>query len=1434
MIPRARTAILLAAAIVAATGPAAALDRPWIGDVFFYWYTWDYDRELGSWIGGIHNTPLAGYYDSRTLRDNRRSLWQASEWGLTHHFMDYWAPDWKGEGNRMREAVVMEAAESLRKEGYDIWMAYYQDGQNFEMAEFSKNVSEKRDVYQWLRDFARSPVWPKLDGRPLQLVYSRNGSPKTTVDHAGFRAFLRQRYGDVAALNRAWKSAYGGFDEIEMSFSGRGPLRAASIDYQYRLWQREWEKLDSLVQREFHLPGMRASFDVGYGPYMHFGYGEFARVFGGPHSYAGIFGPPHDEDAQRFLQATIARKYHTVFLDHFKNYYFDWDIRVPGMAYLPDPFHFDRFWVGALARRSEALLHLSWNEWWEGSNLEPCREFGKTYCEKNLLYATLLKRAFDSIHQTEQTAQVALLVNDWRLASAAGHEDELYQTVQTLRRLCVPFDVLPDGLVTTERLAPFRLVIAPTYGCGLGANAAGEPIAEVLRRWLSGGSRRLIVSADPSMAALVGLKETAPPTAASNVRGDDLNVFVDVGAESDDQFLRLGFSQRETWGGKPSTGADPRRTFRWTPAVGDETTFFLPASPNRDHVLRLCGRAIWPNRIDLIVNGRQTASREAPAGEVRLDFAVPAASVGATPMVSLALRYAKSNVPMKEAPAQYPGEARVCNLALEWAQWSTSNVAAETRTPRYTMPEDSIRLTGEVFGRSRGTAISAPVQPRPYLDTSRARVVSALARGDIPRDVLVPVGSSEVLYVNGPLSEVQSEAYWLPLVQQWGKADFARYAAAPQCMVGRLWSGDTEFVVAFNEDIAQARPLRMAIESRGLPLSEAVALTRDGRMFEPLETRPDGDLVRATDTLRYYGAYQFVRSPVRIATPALAFEPGQSREVLVEATNLTDKPVRGTIAAGAVIPTISGRPAAVELGPGEKKTVAVPIAVAATADWGRKTIYFDLDFDGRRAVALRELVVLRPAEPELAETVLDGERPRVAVRAATSPYGKTAPLDGRLSFRGRAYPLAVPEGQQVTLELEGRRPAPGDQPVLQPETLRIEFSPPRATAPIEREVFLAQKPAKYHAVADAVAAIVVFNGRAAPLVRELVSFAPPTGQGPWCVRTDDGKPVAGQVWNLGETLDVPPAGQGASARVAFLADVPPRAGRVYYLCRGSADAATDLRCAAENLGSGKGTLKVENARLSVVLSEAAGGTVTSLRSARTGRDYGHKSLGVDYGTFSRHDPAKPSTNTVEFIHEKKTRQEDAPGRIELLSQGPAAVAARVSWADAKVRVEQVYVFPAAQPYFFLRQKVRPIDLAGAEELVALDARFRPNRLTKSYPNFVGVPSATPQPHFGWRMGTWVPEYATLLAPNHFDESISLVIPRQTGLVGVRQGFWPARRPEAGKCEAAQVEYLANPATGSEADVYVLLHEGHQIVAKRFLSDLRSPPRVEMVELNRPR
>ena len=124
--------------------------------------------------------------------------------------------------------------------------------------------------------------------------------------------------------------------------------------------------------------------------------------------------------------------------------------------------------------------------------------------------------------------------------------------------------------------------------------------------------------------------------------------------------------------------------------------------------------------------------------------------------------------------------------------------------------------------------------------------------------------------------------------------------------------------------------------------------------------------------------------------------------------------------------------------------------------------------------------------------------------------------------------------------------------------------------------------------------------------------------------------------------------------------------------------------------------------------------------------------------------------------------------------------------------------------------------------MALNAQLQPHRLTKTYPNFPGDATNAAQPQFGWRMGNWVPDYASFLAPDHFDESISLIVREPRGLSGIRQGFWPSERPKPGKREIAQIELVANPPQSCAAEVYVLLHEGHQVVAKRLRGELDLP------------
>ena len=179
-----RTALALAVAVTVLAAPSHALDRPWISAVYFYWYTWDYHRELGGWMPqGVYNQPLQGYYDSRTYLDNLKSLHVASEWGLTHCFMDYWGPGWKGEGGEPREATVMRAAEELQRRGYDIHMSFYQDGEDFDMADFERNLDAGRHFRFYVENWGDSPALPRVEREPVYLIYSRNGRPAATQNN---------------------------------------------------------------------------------------------------------------------------------------------------------------------------------------------------------------------------------------------------------------------------------------------------------------------------------------------------------------------------------------------------------------------------------------------------------------------------------------------------------------------------------------------------------------------------------------------------------------------------------------------------------------------------------------------------------------------------------------------------------------------------------------------------------------------------------------------------------------------------------------------------------------------------------------------------------------------------------------------------------------------------------------------------------------------------------------------------------------------------------------------------------------------------------------------------------------------------------------------------------------------------------------------------
>ena len=1415
-------------------GAAPALDRPWIADTYFYWYSWDYSLEQGGWMGGIWNTPLDGYYDSATYRDNLRSLRVASEWGLTDHFMDYWGPGWKGEGDVPREAVVMRAAEELARRGYDIHMSFYQDGTDFDMKDFARNLDDGRQFRFFVENWGHSPVLPKVDFRPVYLIYGRNGAPAVTQDGEGFRAWMRERYPGLYQVGKAWGRELASWDDVKLDF-GSGGQRADSILYQRHVWATQWAELERRAQEQFNLSGVKCSFDVAWKPYLGWDFSTMPKVLGGPHSYAGIFGAPEQDETDRFIQNAVAKYYHTVFFDTFKNYYHDAEIRTPGTIYPSEPLHFDRFWAGNLGRYAEAVLHLSWNEWWEGSNLEPCLEYGKTYCEKNLLWATVMRQCFDSIHQWNQGARVAVLLNDWHWLVGGRNQQDITGCIEALRRANLRFDLIPDDFVTREKLGPFEVVIAPTGGTGLGRNAAGEPIEALLREWVEqqpagpgARPRRLVVSRLPEWHQWLGLQPAEPHRDEAQA-GPDLNLWVDVGVEGDDRFLVEGSTFREDWGQlAPGAfgAADHTLTCRWTPGAGDTTVFMLPFSPHRDHVLRLAGSGFRPNRVHVLLDGQEAAAFDVLEGYHEYEVRLPAAVVGSARLGELVLRYERRNVPTEIDPEHFPEEARVCNLAIDWLQLSTDNVSAhDQQALNAELPAETVRFTTDAPGELRDAGWRVGWTRHEALAAPQATVMSRYASDEMPRDVVVRQGENEVWYANGLLG-AEGGRLIAPLVTAWAGVQPEYRVLGDQVTGTMLAGGDTRVVLAYNHDSTRRVGVDLQVPLPEGGLSEFVALSRDGKTFVDLTDRAQvaNGSASLREELQYYGAYAVASGPVTLRTPPLALVPGEARGFEVVLDNNVNHVTTARLSLVSTLPTIRADEVEVHLDAYEDEKATITLRCDDTTDWGRKTVVFDLDCSGRHAYLWRRLDILRPPDLRLAHTLVDAAQADWEVENQALPImaGGVAE-DVRLTVGERKAALGdLPSGGRAT----ARVPAPvlPGGPRLESRLAELTWKTGGRRQYATTPVYYAVYPQEYQHVPDAVGPVVVFNAQPEDAVNEVVSVSPePFRQAAKVelrqlfVRAADQRTVPAQLSADGTEL-------------LFLATVPARSAAPYYVCAGAApteSAQTLLTLASDGLGTGHGWVAVSNEAVEVRLEEQAGGCVTTLRSRRTGLDYAPRSFGVAYGNWGRLEPPDTAVTTTTFLGSTLERVEQAsrPGVLEVLEAGPVRARVRVTWRDGAVSAEQLYTFVANRAGFGLDVLAEPRGaLDRYDELVPLNIRLERDQLTKVFPGFVGIADGLDQEqeNHGWRQASHVPPYATCMAPWEFPESVSVVLRSAAGLDQFRNGLWPAERPGKGPARYVWLEYISRAKQRSVVSADVLLHPGHQKVARLHLERLGDP------------
>ncbi len=243
--------------------------------------------------------------------------------------VDGWIVSWWGHGSFSDQALVRILA-GAQPAGIEVTV-YYETIPRPQTAE-----SAAADISRLLDLYADHPAWLRVAGKPVLFIYGR------AVGQIGVEGWLRvidlvrqKRPGGVVFIgDQMSRAAAGAFDGIH-TYNTAGALRDKDVS-EVRHWARaqyaEWVKL--------------------------------ARSAG------------------RISTLTVIPGYD------------DTKIRKPGLA-VPryDGASYRCQWQEAIAADPDWILITSWNEWHEGSEIEPSREHGTQYLELTRELATQFKAA---------------------------------------------------------------------------------------------------------------------------------------------------------------------------------------------------------------------------------------------------------------------------------------------------------------------------------------------------------------------------------------------------------------------------------------------------------------------------------------------------------------------------------------------------------------------------------------------------------------------------------------------------------------------------------------------------------------------------------------------------------------------------------------------------------------------------------------------------------------------------------------------------------------------------------------------------------------------------------------------------------------------------------------------------------------------------------
>jgi len=471
-------------------------------------------------------------------------------------------------------------------------------------------------------------------------------------------------------------------------------------------------------------------------------------------------------------------------------------------------------------------------------------------------------------------------------------------------------------------------------------------------------------------------------------------------------------------------GAGSQATVRWIPAVGNATAILLPSgSAHSSLVLRWHGSAIWRNSVRIFVNEQFVGEVAIEPGWRVYEVSLPASVLGDAQAIEVRFEFAEAHVPGEKEPQKFRGEQRVCNLALDWVQICTPDVPVGERKGVKWQPRVSASFVGAMQRADHARQFRALLQRR-RMSLPEGEILSTYPDG-VPRDLLVAVNSplvprpSSLLLVNGVFTD--DPRWWATVLERVAKVKCGKFVRSamgelpdrPDLMSAVLTAGTTKFLLVENRT-GQPQKLRLSVpeilpsveaQSENFaggksghqpahvsrtPVSEIVALSRDGERFIPLRHNSSPTF---TDTVRYYAAYQVVFAPVKLSMPKWVAFPGQQTRLPIVVRNLTDESLTVSLQIDAFIASVKGEPVTVRLSPREQRQVALPVEIKPFADWGTKTVVVKGTWDvgkGTQATAywLRPLIVGRNADVRCLSITLTSHTPTVTlVNAPATPFG---------------------------------------------------------------------------------------------------------------------------------------------------------------------------------------------------------------------------------------------------------------------------------------------------------------------------------------------------------------------------------------------------------------------------------------------------------------